>query len=33
LGDTGCRFMCSWDTGVDDVDALVEDVARVLGTA
>lgn len=28
--DTGCRFMCSWDTTADDVDALIGDIARTL---
>lgn len=27
VGDTGCRFMCAWDTAERDVDQLADDVA------
>lgn len=30
IGASGARFMCSWDTQDEDVDALVADVRRVL---
>jgi threonine aldolase len=28
VGDTGCRFMCAWDTTAEAVDRLAADVAR-----
>jgi threonine aldolase len=34
VGDTGCRFMCAWDTTSEAVDALATDVrtlAALLG--
>jgi len=34
VGDTGCRFMCAWDTTPEAVDALAADVrALIAGTA
>jgi threonine aldolase len=30
IGQGGCRLMCSWDTHVEDVDALVTDLKQVL---
>lgn len=33
IGDGGARFMCSWDTTNDDVDALVADVEELAGIA
>lgn len=30
IGSGGCRFMCSWATRAEDVDALAADLARVL---
>ncbi len=30
IGAGGCRFMCSWDTRVEDVDALVSDLKPLL---
>lgn len=32
-GDTGCRFMCSWDTSAGDVDAFLSDVRESLAPA
>jgi len=32
VGDTGCRFMCAWDTTAEAVDALAADVAAALRT-
>jgi len=29
VGDTGCRFMCAWDTAEHDVDRLLADVAEL----
>ncbi len=29
-GETGCRLMCSWDTTMEDVDALVNDLRSLL---
>lgn len=29
VGDTGCRFMCAWDTAERDVDRLLADVAAL----
>ena len=29
VGETGCRFMCAWDTRAEDVDRLVADVAAL----
>ena len=31
IGAGGCRFMCSWDTQPEDVDAFAADVRAVLG--
>ena len=31
IGAGGCRFMCSWDTQPEDVDAFAADVRGVLG--
>ena len=31
VGDTGCRFMCAWDTAERDVDRLLADVAAFAG--
>ncbi len=33
IGETGARFMCSWDTADVDVDALLQDCAEVLASA
>jgi threonine aldolase len=33
IGATGCRFMCAWDTPVDAVDRLAQDVAALSQTA
>ncbi|MFO1308154.1 MAG: aminotransferase class V-fold PLP-dependent enzyme [Burkholderiales bacterium] len=30
VGETGCRFMCAWDTRVEDVDRLAGDVAALV---
>jgi threonine aldolase len=30
IGAGGCRFMCSWDTRPEDVDALVSDLQQLL---
>ena len=30
IGAGGCRFMCSWDTRIEDVDAFVADLKRLL---
>jgi threonine aldolase len=30
IGAGGCRFMCSWDTRTEDVDALVTDLKQLL---
>jgi threonine aldolase len=30
IGAGGCRFMCSWDTEPEDVDALIRDVAAAI---
>jgi threonine aldolase len=30
IGAGGCRFMCSWDTRPEDVDALVSDLKQLL---
>jgi threonine aldolase len=30
IGDGGVRFMCSWDTQPDDIEALVSDLRKVL---
>jgi threonine aldolase len=30
IGAGGCRFMCSWDTTAEDIDALVADLRAVL---
>jgi threonine aldolase len=30
IGAGGCRFMCSWDTRIEDVDAFVTDLKRLL---
>ena len=29
VGDTGCRFMCAWDTPVATVDAFARDIAEL----
>lgn len=29
VGETGCRFMCAWDTTAEDVDALVADCRKL----
>ena len=31
IGAGGCRFMCSWDTQPEDVDAFAADIRTVLG--
>ena len=31
IGAGGCRFMCSWDTQAEDVDAFAADVRAALG--
>ena len=31
VGDTGCRFMCAWDTTPEAVDALAADVRALIG--
>ena len=31
VGDTGCRFMCSWDTTPDAVDAFAADIRQLSG--
>jgi threonine aldolase len=31
VGDTGCRFMCAWDTPQATVDAFAGDIARLAG--
>ena len=31
VGETGCRFMCAWDTPVESVDRMVRDVAELAG--
>ena len=33
IGAGGCRFMCSWDTQPEDVDALAAEVRAALGGA
>lgn len=33
IGQGGARFMCSWDTTVSDVNALIADLKRILGEA
>lgn len=33
IGEGGARFMCSWATGEEDVDGLVEDTADLAGRA
>jgi threonine aldolase len=30
IGQGGCRFMCSWDTHVEDIDAFVNDLKSLL---
>ena len=30
VGETGCRFMCAWDTREEDVDRLAADVAALV---
>jgi threonine aldolase len=30
IGAGGCRFMCSWDTQPEDVDAFAADMREVL---
>jgi threonine aldolase len=30
VGDTGCRFMCAWDTTPEAVDALATDVRALV---
>jgi threonine aldolase len=30
IGAGGCRFMCSWDTRIEDVDALIADAKELL---
>ena len=30
IGEGGCRFMCAWDTTEKDVQALVDDIKRLL---
>ena len=29
VGETGCRFMCAWDTREEDVDRLAGDIAAL----
>jgi threonine aldolase len=29
IGDTGCRFMCAWDTPVESVDRFARDIAEL----
>jgi threonine aldolase len=31
IGETGCRFMCAWDTPVESVDRMVRDVGELAG--
>jgi threonine aldolase len=31
IGETGCRFMCAWDTPVESVDRFARDVAELAG--
>ena len=31
IGAGGCRFMCTWDTQPEDVDALAVDLRAALG--
>ncbi|MBD3267902.1 threonine aldolase [bacterium] len=33
IGSGGCRFMCSWDTTEDDIDALVSDIKLVMNAS
>ena len=33
IGAGGCRLMCSWDTGVEDVDDFLADLAELLGSS
>jgi threonine aldolase len=33
IGAGGCRFMCSWDTQAEDVDALASDLRAALAGA
>jgi threonine aldolase len=33
IGQGGIRLMCSWDTTADDVDALADDLTRLLSPA
>ena len=33
IGQGGCRFMCSWDTQPEDVDALAADLRAALAAA
>ena len=30
IGEGGCRFMCTWDTQIEDVDALAKDLIGLL---
>lgn len=30
IGEGGCRFMCTWDTQIEDVDALAKDLTGLL---
>jgi threonine aldolase len=29
VGDTGCRFMCAWDTPAESVDRFCNDVSKL----
>jgi len=29
IGETGCRFMCAWDTPVESIDRMVRDVSEL----
>ena len=33
IGDTGCRFMCAWDTPVESVDRFARDIAELASRA
>jgi len=32
VGDTGCRFMCAWDTTAAVIDAFASDVRAAIDT-
>ena len=33
VGDTGCRFMCAWDTTIEAVDRFVADMNELAARA